>query len=414
MTDIWLTLLFMVACLIAEGFFSGSELGIVSADRMKLRHDAAKGSRGARLALEMLEKRPEWLLSTTLVGTNIAVVANSTITTAMMISLFGEAGSWMAVLVVAPLIWVFGEIVPKSVFQQRADAWTPYLIYVLRAFSILFSPILIVFVTLSKLLSKFAGGAEEHNPFTLREQILSMVQMPPQEGGDIQSIEKTMIRRMFSFSETTVSKVMVPLIDVDAVERSCTVGEAVRLAVTGSHVRLPVFDGRIDRVIGVLNTMDLLGVDESSSIEPFISPTRYVPGSKSAESMLVELRKDGDAMAVVMDEFGGAEGIITIEDIIEDVVEDIQDEYDRQEKPAGWLKKLGHRDYLVSARADTAMLGEKLGLKLPVGDYDTLSGLLLEHAREIPKAGAVIEVAGVKFTVQRATPQVIQEVQITW
>jgi len=203
----------------------------------------------------------------------------------------------------------------------------------------------------------------------------------------------------------------------------------VRLAVTGSHVRLPVFDGRIDRVIGVLNTMDLLGVDESSSIEPFISPTRYVPGSKSAESMLVELRKDGDAMAVVMDEFGGAEGIITIEDIIEDVVEDIQDEYDRQEKtaewdiqdeydrqekPAGWLKKLGHRDYLVSARADTAMLGEKLGLKLPVGDYDTLSGLLLEHAREIPKAGAVIEVAGVKFTVQRATPQVIQEVQITW
>ncbi|MCB1941452.1 MAG: DUF21 domain-containing protein, partial [Candidatus Accumulibacter sp.] len=147
MSDIWFTVLFMVGCLIAEGFFSGSELGIVSADRMKLRHDAAKGSRGARMALEMLEKRPEWLLSTTLVGTNIAVVANSTITTAMMISLFGEAGSWIAVLVVAPLIWVFGEIVPKSVFQQRADVLTPYIIYILRFFSIVFSPILIVFVT---------------------------------------------------------------------------------------------------------------------------------------------------------------------------------------------------------------------------------------------------------------------------
>ncbi|WP_291992474.1 hemolysin family protein [Candidatus Accumulibacter sp. ACC003] len=412
--DIWLTVLFMFVCLIAEAFFSGSELGIVSADRMKLRHDAAKGSVGARLALEMLEKRPEWLLSTTLVGTNIAVVANSTITTAMMISHFGEAGSWMAVLIVAPLIWVFGEIVPKSVFQQRADAWTPYLIYILRAFSILFSPILVVFVTLSKLLSKLAGGAAEHNPFTLREQIQSMVQMPPQEGGDIQLIEKNMIRRMFGFSETSVSKVMVPLIDVDAVDSSCTVGEAIRLAVASSHIRLPVFKGRIDRVIGMLNTMDLIGVDQSSSIEPFITPTQYVPGSKSAASMLVELRKDGDAMAVVMDEFGGAEGIITIEDIIEEVVEDIQDEYDRQEKPAEWLKKLGHHDYLVSARADTAMLSEKLGLKLPEGDYDTLSGFLLEHAREIPKTGAVIEVVGIKFTVQRATPQVIQEVQITW
>ncbi|HMW63486.1 MAG TPA: transporter associated domain-containing protein, partial [Accumulibacter sp.] len=253
-------------------------------------------------------------------------------------------------------------------------------------------------------------------PFTLREQIQSMVQMPPQEGGDIQPIEKTMIRRMFNFSETTVYKVMVPLIDVVAVDKTCTVGEAVRLAVQSAHVRLPVYDGRIDRVIGVLNAMDLLGVDETASIAPFISPTRYVPTSKSAESMLVELRQDGDAMAVVMDEFGGAEGIVTIEDIIEDVVEDMQDEYDRQEKPAEWLKKLGQRDYLVSARAAPAMLIEKLGLHLPGNgaSHDTLSGYLLEYAREIPKAGTTIEVEGVRFTIQRATPQVIQEVQIRW
>ncbi len=416
MSDLWLTALLMVVCLLAEGFFSGSELGVVSADRMKLRHDAAKGSRGARLALDMLEQRPEWLLSTTLVGTNIAVVANSTIATALMISLFGEAGSWLAVLLVAPLIWVFGEIVPKSVFQQRADTLTPYVIYILRFFSVVFSPILIVFVTLSKFLSRLTGSRAEHNPFTLREQIQSMVQMPPQEGGDIQPIEKTMIRRMFNFSETTVYKVMVPLIDVVAVDRNCSVGDAIRLAVQSAHVRLPVYDGRIDRVVGVLNAMDLLGVDEATSIAPFIGPTRYVPGSKSAESMLVELRQDGDAMAVVMDEFGGAEGIVTIEDIIEDVVEDMQDEYDRQEKPAEWLKKIGHRDYLVSARAAPSMLIEKLGLPLSGsgGSYDTLSGYLLEYAREIPRAGTTIEVEGVRFTIQRATPQVIQEVQVRW
>jgi CBS domain containing-hemolysin-like protein len=332
-----------------------------------------------------------------------------------MIELFGEGGSWLAVVLVAPLIWVFGEIVPKSVFEQRADAITPYVIYVLRFFSIVFWPILIFFVTLSKILSRIAGSSAEHNPFTLREQIQSMVQMPPQEGGDIQATEKTMIRRMFNFSETTVHKVMVPLIDVTAIDRKCTVGEAVRLAVESSHVRLPVFDGRIDRVVGVLNTMDLLGVDAAAPIADFISPTRYVPASKSAESMLVELRKDGDAMAVVMDEFGGAEGIVTIEDIIEEVVEDIQDEYDRQEKPAEWMKKLGHHDYLVSARADSAMLAEKLGLKLPgEGVYDTLSGFILEFAHEIPAPGTTIEVEGIKFTIQRATPQVIQEVQIRW
>ncbi|MBN8464355.1 MAG: hypothetical protein J0M01_16325, partial [Dechloromonas sp.] len=122
-----------------------------------------------------------------------------------------------------------------------------------------------------------------------------------------------------------------------------------------------------------------------------------------------------DAMAVVMDEFGGAEGIVTIEDIIEEVVEDIQDEYDRQEKPAGWLKKLGHHDYLVSARATPEMLAEKLGLKLPgEGGYDTVSGFILEFAHEIPAPGATIEVEGIRFTIQRATPQAIQEVQIRW
>ena len=169
--DITLTLAIMIFCLIAEGFFSGSEIGVVSADKMKLRHDAAKGSKGARLALKMLDE-PEWLLSTTLVGTNIAVVTNTTMATGLMMQLFGPAYSWLAIVFVAPLIWVFGEIVPKSVFQQRADALTPRTIFALRFFSYLFYPILAVFSFLARLLSRLVGGGhQENNPFTLREEI---------------------------------------------------------------------------------------------------------------------------------------------------------------------------------------------------------------------------------------------------
>jgi putative hemolysin len=329
---------------------------------MKLRHDAAKGSRGARLALEMLEKRPEWLLSTTLVGTNIAVVTNSTIATALMISLFGEAGSWLAVVLVAPLIWVFGEIVPKSVFQQRADTITPYVIYILRFFSILFWPILIIFVTCRSFSHVLPVAATSTTPSPCASRSRAWCRCRRRKAATSRPIEKTMIRRMFNFSETTVYKVMVPLIDVNAVEKHVTVGEAVRLAVESARTCPPAGLRRAyrpgDRRAEHHGPARRGRV--SSSIEPFISPTRYVPASKSAESMLVELRKDGDAMAVVMDEFGGAEGIVTIEDIIEDVVEDMQDEYDRQEKPAEWLKKLGHHDYLVSARADPGMLVEKL------------------------------------------------------
>ena len=416
MSDIWITASLMIVCLIAEGFFSGSELGVVSADRMKLRHDAAKGSRGARMALDMLEKRPEWLLSTTLVGTNIAIVANSTIVTALMISLFGEAGSWLAVVLVAPLIWVFGEIVPKSVFQQRADAITPYVIYVLRFFSIVFWPILIFFVTLSKFLSRIAGSSAEHNPFTLREQIQSMVQMPPQEGGDIQPIEKSMIRRMFNFSETTVYKVMVPLIDVTA-RRTGNAPSAKRCAwpcnARTSACRSSTVGSTASSACSTRWTCSAWTSRRRSS--PSSGRRATCRPARAPSRCSSNCARTATLMAVVMDEFGGAEGIVTIEDIIEEVVEDIQDEYDRQEKPAEWFRKLGHHDYLVSARADPAMLLEKLGLKLPgEADYDTLSGFLLEFAHEIPKPGTTIEVEGIKFTIQRATPQVVQEVQIRW
>lgn len=257
--DIWITLLIIFLCLLLEGFFSGSEIGVVSADQIKLRHKAAKGSKGAQLALKMLEK-PEWLLSVTLVGTNISVVTNTTMVTALMIHLFGDNGSWLAVVFAAPLIWIFGEIVPKSVFQQRADSFTPNVIFILRFCSILFYPILIVFSFITHVLAKIAGGTGK-NPFTLREEIVTMLHMPAAEEGDIQPVEQNMIRRMFNFTETTVGDVMRPLIEVTAVEQGISCGEARQISALESHIRLPVYDERIDQIIGILHTLDLLNVE---------------------------------------------------------------------------------------------------------------------------------------------------------
>ena len=299
--DVLITLLIMVLCLLAEGFFSGSEIGVVSADQMKLRHEAANGSRGAQLALSML-KKPEWLLSTTLVGTNIAVVTNTTMATALMIELFGDRAGWLAIVVAAPLIWIFGEIVPKSVFQQRADTITPIVIFPLKVASYLFWPILIVFSLLTRLLTRVFGGMGE-SPFTLREQLITMLEMPATKG-DIDASEGDMIRRLFTFSETT------------------------------------------------------------------------------------------------------------IEDIMEEVVEDIEDEYDAKEKPTQWIRKLSDHEYLVSARIEIDALEEKLGVRLPEGNYLTLAGYLLGKARTIPSAGTVIDAGELTFIVERATPQTIQEVRV--
>jgi CBS domain containing-hemolysin-like protein len=389
--DIALTLLVMVLCLIAEGFFSGSEIGVVSSDRMQLRHDAAKGSKGARLALKMLEE-PEWLLSTTLVGTNIAVVTNTTMATALMMQLFGPAWSWLAVVLVAPLIWVF----------------------VLRAASYLFSPILLVFSSLARLLSKLVGGGiKDQNPFTLREEIQSMVRMSADQS-DIEPMEQGMIRRLFNFSETTAREVMMPLIDVAAVEADASCAAAVRVATESSHARIPVYAERVDQIIGVLDTLELLGVDGDAPIRPFVKSVSYVAPGKSIRDLLLAMRQAGQQLCVVVDEFGGAEGIVSIEDILEEVVEDIRDEYDSSEQITQWIKRLGDNSYLVSARIDLDDLADSLDIALPKGRYATLAGFLLDKAKEVPKPGTTIKYQRIRFTVQRATERVIEEVKIAW
>lgn len=412
MTPALTTIIVIVLCLVAEGFFSGAEIGLVSADRAKLRHEAAKGSRGAALALKMLEK-PEWLLSTTLVGTNIAVVTNTTIVTATTIEHFGVQYSWLAVVFVAPLIWIFGEIVPKSVFQQRSDTITPKAIFVLYFCSYLFYPILLVFSLLSRMLSWLVGDRHAANPFTLREEIVSMMQMPAQ-GGDIQPIEKRMIRRLFDFGETTAGDVMVPLIDVSCVEQGARVGKAMKLASRTAHHLLPVYADRVDQIIGQLDCLELLGIDSRKSIKSHVKPVGYIPGSRSIQDLLLDMRREGRSMSVVVDEFGGAEGIVSVEDIMEEVVEDLQDEYDVDEVHTQWVRKLGERDYIVSARIELDSLVEELGIKLPHGSYTSLSGFLLDKATDIPPVGAVIEYREISFTIESATPRLIEEVRVQW
>ena len=411
--DIFLTISIIILCLLLEGFFSGSEIGIVSADQIKLRHLAAKGSKGSKLALKMLEK-PEFLLSVTLVGTNISVVTNTTMITALMLQLFGENGSWVAIAVAAPLIWIFGEIVPKSVFQQKADVLTPKVIFVLLFFSYLFYPILLFFSLLTRLLTKITGGANQ-SPFTLREEIVTMLQMPAASEGDIQPIEQNMIRRMFNFTETTVMDVMTPLIDVVVVEKNITCQEAKRISSEKAHVRLPVYDKRVDRIIGVLHTLELLGLDPQEPITSFVHPTIYVTQSKSINAMLSELRAERSAIAVVVDEYGGATGIVTLEDIMEEVVEDLNDEYDASEDNTDrWIRHLGDNDYLVNARIEVNELCDRLNIELSKGRYATLAGLVLDKTHAVPEKGTIIKDGNISLVVQKSTAQSILDIRLHW
>ncbi|MBF0359310.1 MAG: HlyC/CorC family transporter [Magnetococcales bacterium] len=408
--DIPVIIALMLLCLIMEAFFSGAEIGVVSADRMKLRHSAAKGNRGAKMALKMLEK-PEWLLSTTLVGTNIAIVTNTTLATLLAVNLFGEEYGWVAIAIAAPLIWVFGEIVPKSIFQQKADTITPQIIFALKGASYLFFPILMIFSVLTRFLARMAGESG-HTSFSLRKEIDLLLQMSSSHG-DVKLVEKTMIRRMFNFGETKVRDIAIPLIDVVAIPDTTTNGEAKQVAWKKGHINLPVFKGQVYQIIGIFNTRGCIDANAESPVKELLNPIRYVSASKSVEVLLEEFRNSGERMAVMVDEYGASEGIITLEDIMERIVGEIEDEYDKGEAIAGGLvKRIADGHFLVNPRVDLIAMQEEWGVTIPDGPYETLGGFLMELAGDIPKMGQKLKYHNMTFTIEQADEKRLREVRI--
>jgi len=400
----------MVLCLALEAFFSGSEIGIVSADRAKLLHQAQQGSRGARLALEML-KRPSWLLSTTLIGTNLAIVTNTTVATILAVTLFGEGSGWIAALVVAPLSWVFGEIVAKSVFQHYADSMTPKVIGFIKFASYIFFPLLIVFSFLTDLMAKLSGKGKSQ-PFTIRQEISALMQIQSPKG-DVDLEEQGMIRRLFDFHDTKVAEVLVPLIDIIGVPDTATCSEAAAITKIYAHHRLAVYHERVDKIVGTLDTLELIGTDPDSPIAPLVRPVRFVPGSQSIEELLVAMRSSSQRIAVVVDEYGGVEGLVTVKDLLEEVVGDISDEYDEHTSPK-MIEKLGENHLRVNARISIQDLTDETFIELPEGNYETLGGFLIDLARNIPKAGSKVKFRKYTFEIEKVSDRTILQVIIKW
>jgi CBS domain containing-hemolysin-like protein len=186
----------------------------------------------------------------------------------------------------------------------------------------------------------------------------------------------------------------------------------MRIARVKAHKRLPVYAKRVDRIVGLIDALELLGVDPQEPITPYIRPVDYVPGSKSIQTLLMDMQRERHLLSVVVDEFGGAEGIVTVEDIIEEIVEDLSDEFDVRENPTGWLRKLGERDYLVSARIEPDTLAEALKIELPEGKYATLAGFLLERVRDVPAVGTRVRFNRITFVIQRGSERAIEEVRV--
>ncbi|MCK6505098.1 hemolysin family protein [Myxococcota bacterium] len=395
----------LLACLVCEGFFSGSEIAVVSADRLNLRTEAEKGGRGAALALRLLE-RPTWLLGTCLIGTNLATITGATVSAVLVARHLGlpEAA---AVVFFWPLTLTFGELVPKAVYQHHADRLAPVVVFPLRVLSLLFSPALLVFDGLARLLGAGQGPGQ---PTATREEIRLLLEDSAEGGSELRPADQALIQRVFQFTESVVEDAMKPLIEVVAVSSTTTVAQVARRMAISGHSRLPVYRDRIDQIVGLVLHQDVLAADDwSQPVSTVMRPCMFVPELKRVDELLVEMRRQRSHMAVAVDEYGGAVGIITIEDLLEEIVGEIEDENDRARE---LVRRSGEREWVASGRAEREHLEQACDLYLPDGDFETVAGYMLNVLGRVPRPGEWLTVDDFTLTVSKANDRAILEVTL--
>ncbi len=407
----------MLLLLLLKGFFSGSEIAMVSSDKIKLRHKAKQGNRGADLTLGLF-RTPDVLLSTTLVGTNISTVALTTVGSLLMIRLLGANGEVYAFLILTPILLVLGEVVPKSIYQQKADELTPIIIYPIRWTSWLFYPIVFAFSRVARAAARVVGAGKVEQPFFItREQLRAVIDMAEQ-GPALDAFGRSRIRRVIRFAETTVAEAMIPIAEATVIDHRESAKTAIGLVRKYGYNRLPVFKTSTNNIVGIvtLTTWDLMDMALADQpLDQIVRPAFYVSPLQTIDQLLPQLRRRKDHMAIVVDEFGSAIGIITMEDIVEEVVGEIDVGYDFEEylpKRRRVYEKIAEDVYLMDSRLPVSEVNETLRISLPATEFHTVGGLLLVRLRHIPKEGEFIVEQGYRFTVLEANERAAVKLRV--
>jgi putative hemolysin len=396
--------------LLMTAFFSAAEMAFIAANRVRLRHLAEGGNRTAARYLESFH-RPEHLLSTAMMGVTIAHITASTVATWALLPLVGSAAALVVTAALTPIMLVLGEVIPKAVAREWATALILRLFRVIELVAMILAP-------LTWGANMLVGGAlalvgrrpSSTRQFVSREELKLLLQMEPQEA-EMTTSEAQMIDKIFDLGETAVREVMVPMVDVVALPETAAPEEAVRLISDRGFSRIPVFADRILNVVGVVTAMDLLRRGaQAADVRALMRPATYVPETKRIDELLTEMQKARVQLVVVVDEYGAAVGIVTIEDIVEEIVGEIHDERDRTPDT---VERLPDGSYRVAGRATIDELNEALEWDLPKGDFETVAGLALATVHRIPLVGEVFQVGRYAFTVLEADKRRVLTVRIT-
>ncbi len=392
--------LLVIALICAAGFFSSAETAVLAANRLRLRHLSALGNRRAKRVLTFLEK-PDSFLTSVLFGNNVSLVAATSLLTVLVASYSGEAaGLAITTLAMTALLTIFSEIIPKSVVLEDADYFATSFAPAVGFLEKLFGPV--VWAT-----NVVAGGLlgavrvrAERLPFATREELRAILTSRHRRTRT-EVMQRRMIKRIFGFGETRAEDIMVPLADVVALPESATKKDVVAALSRSGFSSYPVYQERVDRIVGVVVTRDFIALAEGTPVRANLRMPLFVSAKESIETLLARLARRPVDMAVVQDDRGFAIGILTQEDVVEEVVGEIEDEYSW-----GAQGLIRHGDgHTADARLPVSYFNGRMPVPIPTGDYVTLGGFLASKLGRVPKSGDNYVWPPYRFRVLRATPR---------
>ena len=402
-----IALVFLVAC---SAFFSASETAFSSLNQIRLKSRAEDGDASAARVLAMAEKYDK-LLSTILIGNNIVNIAAASIGTILFTRALGaERGATMSTIVLTIVVLIFGEVTPKSLAKEMPETVATAVSPMLNLLMVLFTPLTWLFSQWKRLLGHFVHSTEED---TITEGELMTMVSEAENDGELTDRESALIRSAIEFDDVEVEEILTPRVDVVAVEDNTSLDEVAQTFAESGYSRLPVYHDTIDNIIGVVHEKDfyLARLKKETSLEELVKPTLYTTGSTQISQLLRTLREQHHHLAVVVDEYGGTEGIITLEDILEELVGEIWDEHDEATED---FHKQSDGSWIVLGSASVDDLFEMLGLPEDEDiDSNTVNGLVQEKTCHLPKVGDRFTLGSYDGVVTRTAKRRVTEVRLT-
>jgi CBS domain containing-hemolysin-like protein len=397
-----------------SAFFSSSEIAMFSLPPHRLDALVSDNVPGADI-LQDLKDDPHRLLVTILVGNNIVNIAMSSIATGLLSYYLSQS---VAVVVatfgITALVLLFGESAPKSYAVENTESWALRISKPLKLSEYFLLPLIVMFDYLTRQVNRITGGrAEIESTYVTREEIRDIIETG-ERAGVLEEDEREMLQRIFRFTNTIAKEVMTPRLDMDAVSKEATIDEAVQNCVQSGHTRLPVYDGSLDNILGIVHVSDLIrdrsyGEHDEIALEDLIEETLHVPESKNVDELLAEMREQRMHMVVVIDEFGTTEGLVTMEDVTEEIVGEILQS--GEEEP---IEFVNDNEAIVKGELNIDEVNEALDIDIPEGEeFETIAGFIFNRAGRLVEEGERIEYDGTEISIERVENTRIMKARVT-